>query len=164
MHDTGSAASATRTNRVPVDLHLLALDACADLQHRHRGITLRIEVEPHGPFLVDATVAELRRCVDNLVTNAQRFAEQHIVVRVRATASGVELRVDDDGPGLPNPAAYAQAWQASVRFHAEDGKSGSGIGLSIVRSIIEHLGGGVVAVPSPLGGAGFGFTLPHART
>lgn len=156
MHDAESATGADRTS-IAVDPFFAEI--IADLKHRTPQLQIVSEVAIPSPH-VFASVRELRRSLENLVTNAQRFATSRIVLRARVDGSRVELSVHDDGAGLPSAEAYAQSWQASVRFHEHEGKSGTGLGLAIVRSIVEQLGGSVSAGPSPDGGAAFGFTLP----
>jgi signal transduction histidine kinase len=133
--------------------------ACEDLRKR------RPEIEVHnmgafGPALVDASTTELRRCIENLITNAQRYAVRRIAVRLEYSFATASVTVEDDGPGLPTLRAYAQAWSSHHGFRRDDRMTGSGRGLSIVRQIVDRYGGRVTAGRSALGGAAFGFSLP----
>ena len=99
----------------------------------------------------------LRRCLDNLVDNALRYAA-HIVVRLhRCPASGAWLvDVEDDGPGIP-PENREQVFEPFFRLDPARGRheGGSGLGLSIARSmarqnnadlhLLERPGGGLIA-------------------
>lgn len=99
----------------------------------------------------------LRRCLDNLIDNALRYAT-HIVVRLhRCPASGAWLvDVEDDGPGIP-PEKREQVFEPFFRLDPARGRhdGGSGLGLSIARSmarqnnadlhLLERPGGGLIA-------------------
>jgi signal transduction histidine kinase len=159
LHDMGNIPDATER----VDLGTLAALVCKDLQLRDRAITIEV-INDGASFAVAASTRELQRCVENLVTNAQRFAATRIVVRVVAANGSAELVVEDDGQGLPTLEDYGRAFSARVRFHAAEGKSGTGLGLASVRAMIEWCGGRVIARRSHLGGAAFGFSLPLAAT
>ncbi|MEO5730901.1 MAG: ATP-binding protein [Byssovorax sp.] len=110
--------------------------------------------------LCDTT--SLRRCVENLVSNALRFAQTKVAIELLRSGREAILAVEDDGSGLPNADAHHQVWEPNVRFHLGEGKSGSGIGLAIVRSIVERTGGHVEASRSTLGGARFVLRFPIA--
>jgi signal transduction histidine kinase len=83
----------------------------------------------------------------NLLANANKFAPAgaSIVVRAHARAETIEVEVDDDGPGLPE-GADERLFDRFVRASGEQpGESGLGLGLWLVRSIVERHGGHVVA-------------------
>jgi signal transduction histidine kinase len=80
-------------------------------------------------------------------------------VKVRALDDGVELIVDDDGPGIPEdirPRIFTKFWK-----HGRAG--GSGLGLYIVRGLAEAHGGTVRVETSPSGGARVKVWLPHGQ-
>ena len=110
--------------------------------------------------------ARLQQVVWNLVSNAVKFAPSggHVTVRLSGDASGVELAVADDGPGLsPEFIPYAfdrfrQADSSSTRRHG-----GLGLGLAIVKSLVELHGGSVSAANrEDRTGAIFRVRLPRA--
>jgi len=140
------------------DLRALVDAACEDLRNRRPEIQLD-NLGAMSPALVDVAPTELRRCIENLITNAQRYAARRITVRLEYSFATASVTVEDDGPGLPTLKAYAQAWNPARGLPA-DRKSGSGRGLSIVRQIVDRYGGRVTAGRSALGGAAFGFSLP----
>jgi signal transduction histidine kinase len=97
--------------------------------------------------------ALLAALLRNLLDNALRYGRRGGAVRVRtgAAADGIELVVEDDGPGIP-PAERERVFE---RFHrmADATASGSGLGLSIARRIAE-LHGGQVVIEDPASGTG----------
>jgi signal transduction histidine kinase len=112
-----------------------------------RGIRLELAIDPAaGPVLGDAS--RLQQVMWNLLSNAIRFAPVggRVQVRMENAGSWVELSVTDDGPGI-DPAfmphvfdRFRQADSSSTRRHA-----GLGLGLAIVRRLVELHGGTVEA-------------------
>jgi signal transduction histidine kinase len=140
-----------------VDLDAVVRTVCDDL----RTIDPRIVLEADARGLrVRGTEVALRRSVENLLSNARRFAASRIRVRVAAREGLGVVTVEDDGPGLPNSDAWETVWDTGTRLHRESGRSGTGLGLSIVRESVERWGGRVAAQRSELGGARFEFVLP----
>lgn len=88
----------------------------------------------------------VRQILLNLLDNAVRHGPkgQDIFVRVSLPEGAVELRVDDEGPGIP-PEEREAVWEAFHRLDRSDasGKGGSGIGLAVVRETARDLGGHV---------------------
>jgi two-component system sensor histidine kinase PhoQ len=73
-------------------------------------------------------------------------------ISVRETPIGVELCVEDDGPGVP-PDQRARILQRGERLDAQH--PGQGIGLAVVKDIIESYGAKLTLEDSPMGGAAF---------
>ena len=97
----------------------------------------------------------LSRAFDNLISNAVRYAKSEIVLSCRKEADNVVISVADDGAGI-EPTALPHVFE---RFYkGADGNHG--IGLAIVKSIIEQQGGKITAYNSGKGGAVFTVTLP----
>jgi two-component system sensor histidine kinase BaeS len=137
-------AGALRLQREPVDLAELVHDTLG--VHRAAaeasGVTLLDDV-PADLAPVDADPARLRGALANLVSNALRHTPRGGTVRVAARAGAdpatVELRVVDDGEGIP-PELLPRVLE---RFVKGDGSPGSGLGLAIVRDVVEAHGGAV---------------------
>jgi signal transduction histidine kinase len=107
----------------------------------------------------------LARALDNLVGNAHRHADGRVVVSVqRVGPDTVEIRVDDDGPGVP-AADRLRIFERFVRLDdaraRDDG--GSGLGLAIVAATATAHGGSIRVEDSDLGGARFILSLPADR-
>jgi C4-dicarboxylate-specific signal transduction histidine kinase len=132
---------------------LLARDA------RIRGVQLSLELRA-DPSTVMANAAEMQQVVLNLVLNALDALATHVgrrevVIGTSTRPKSVELFVRDTGPGLP-PEVQARLFESffSTKPH------GLGVGLSIVRSIVERFHGRVFAENPREGGAEFRVTLP----
>ncbi|MYM40306.1 DUF4118 domain-containing protein [Duganella qianjiadongensis] len=134
-----------------------ALRASASQLRQHTVVT-------HLPAdlpLVQFDAVLIERVLCNLLENAAKYTPPGAQIVLAAQARGTLLCVSvcDDGPGLP-PGREEQLFEKFTRGERESNKPGVGLGLAICRAIIEAHGGKIAAVPTPLGGAGFEFTLP----
>jgi signal transduction histidine kinase len=125
----------------------------------HAGRALEIDAAAGLPALRCDPVM-MRRVLDNLLDNAAKYAPAPATVRVEARAEGAELCfvVKDDGPGMP-PEVAARAFEPFFRGDtSRDRRTGGvGLGLSLVRRIIEAHGGTVELASAP--GAGTAVTV-----
>ncbi|MET0728947.1 MAG: HAMP domain-containing sensor histidine kinase [Acidimicrobiales bacterium] len=135
--------------RAPVDLVALAGDAIRDAGARAPERTLVLDAP--APVTVDGDEDALRQVTSNLLTNALVHAPGATVsVRVTADEVGATLDVSDDGPGM-GPEDVARAFERFYRADASRSRlhGGSGLGLSIARSIVEAHGGEVTITSTP---------------
>src|SRR6266536_6224141 len=149
--------------RQPVDLAVV-LEAATDAA-RAADPARPIDVEYESPLVVLGAQSRLRQVVDNLLTNARVHtpAGTPIQVRLAAEDGEVVLEVSDEGPGVP----AEEADRIFERFHRIDrsrarSQGGVGLGLAIVRSVVEAHGGAVAHRPRPGGGSVFRVSLPLA--
>ena len=102
----------------------------------------------------------MAQLLSNLIGNALKFSRERARVEVRATRSdeGVLVSVEDNGPGIPRehlPHLFEPTWRGDAA-----GGSGTGIGLSIARSIVEAHDGRIWAESTPGRGTTVKFVLP----
>ncbi|MGD9100106.1 MAG: PAS domain S-box protein, partial [Anaerolineae bacterium] len=146
----------TELQRRPVDLAALVQGALADLQARVTaekvGLTLQVQVAPDLPQ-VSGDAIQLRRVVNNLLDNALKFtsASGHVAVRLWQGGTDLVLEVSDTGIGIPAD----QLERVFERFYQIDGSptrryGGTGLGLALVKEIVE-VHGGQVSVQSTVG-------------
>jgi signal transduction histidine kinase len=106
---------------------------------------------------------QLSRMIRNLLDNANRHAKWRVAIELQHNpeSGAVELTVDDDGPGIP----VEDRERVFDRFtRLDDGRArdagGLGIGLSMVKAIVEQHGGAVSIGDAPIGGARVTVSLP----
>jgi cell cycle sensor histidine kinase DivJ len=129
------------------------------MQADARGVTLRAEVEPIPDAMLDELA--LVRILSNLVGNALRYSEAGSAVVITAALDGdaIRLEVGDSGPGIgaEQRAQIGQPYVAAPRTHG-----GAGLGLYIVRSLVEAHGGSLVTISEAGKGTRFTVRLPLA--
>jgi signal transduction histidine kinase len=117
------------------------------------------------PVMVPVRRECFRQVVLNLLDNAVKYgpAGQTVTVSVERTTGGARVTVADQGPGV-TPAERAAIWEPFRRGSSAAAQSvgGGGIGLSIVRDVVEQHGGSVRIEDGPRGGASFVIELPDA--
>lgn len=169
-----------RADNTPAGRDVVACDAglvLVDTVARHgaiaasRGIDVRLA--PVAPALwVQADLDTVAIVLSNLLANALRYtpAGGSIRASIERTPDGVVTHVDDTGAGVaPDEAevifsSFARGREGRAADAREpESPRGLGLGLSLVRRIVDRCGGSVAVVRSELGGARFSVTWPAAR-
>lgn len=144
----------------PVELAPLVEAAMAKLGNPDGVI---IDLPPGIPVVADAR--RLEQVVANLVENGLQHGHAPVTVTMASIDGGaLELAVTDHGPGVPSalvPTLF-QRVQTLSRTN-RDRSRGTGLGLSLVRSLAEAMGGRIWYETAPHGGASFRLTLPVPR-
>lgn len=129
-----------------------------------KSIALEL-VMPNDPAPVVCDRDRAVQVVLNLLSNASKFVPQpggRVRVALARRGPVFEVRVEDNGPGVP-PALRETVFE---KFHQLTGDlntqkpTGTGLGLTISRQIVEHFGGRIWVDDTELGGAALCFTLP----
>jgi two-component system, OmpR family, sensor histidine kinase BaeS len=153
-----SEAGALRLHREPTDLRALLGEVVAS--HRpmadEADVRLDLEVGDLDPISIDP--ARIRQVMANLVANALRFTPAGGRIAVVASGSGtaIEIRVSDTGTGM-EPDEVDHAFD---RFYRSPGSTGSGLGLSIARNLVEAHGGRIGLTSEPGRGTTVEVMLP----
>ncbi len=162
-----ATASGSPLSHDPVNLSLVLRHVVArhQLLKSPRGVQVVIDKDltQGAPTILNGDEGKLERLVENLVSNAAKFSPPGGEVRVSVTHDSrtAEIRVSDDGPGLP----AEQVEQVFAPFHrAPDAADipGVGLGLTIVKQVAERHGGSVHVESVPGAGATFVVRLPLA--
>ncbi|HEY4079433.1 MAG TPA: ATP-binding protein [Burkholderiaceae bacterium] len=139
-----------------------AIEACQPaIDHAHHQLTLRL---PDHPVWAVGDAARLSQVMSNLVNNAVKYTPEHgkIAVTLSTVAEHVELRVEDNGAGIP-PDMLGEVFTmfTQVNQTLDRSQGGLGLGLSLVRRLVELHGGEVEATSLGLGhGSAFTVRLP----
>ena len=133
---------------------------------RDRQIDLDVRVEP-ADLTVPGDAQKLEQALQNLAANAIRHTPSGGRLTLDAAVHGdvATFRVKDSGPGIPPehlPHIFERFYKVDAARSAS-AMSGSGLGLSIVRAIVERHGGRVTAANAPDGGAVFEITVPRSE-
>lgn len=131
-----------------------------------KRVELVADLRP-GQAIVHADRDRLVQVLVNLLSNAVKFVPEEggrILVQLLREDGTFTLRVEDNGPGVPEP--YREAVFEKFRQVGAVMKSkpkGTGLGLAISRTIIERFGGRIWVEDASLGGAAVCFSLPEAQ-
>ncbi|MEX2274357.1 MAG: ATP-binding protein [Actinomycetota bacterium] len=146
--------------RRPTDVGALVRLACGQAELLG-GREVEIDAVP---VIASIDAAKVERIVENLLVNAVRHtpADAKLWIHVKPFASGVEIVVEDDGPGVPEEVREAIFEPFRQLPGAADHSPGVGIGLSLVSRFAELHGGRSWVDERPGGGAAFHVLLPGA--
>jgi len=163
---SAAEAGVLRLNRDRIDLRTLA-ERGASLYREvaeERKISLALEL-PATPLELQADAVRLGQAVNNLLDNALKYTPSggRVVVAARREADAVLLTVTDTGPGVPLAERDA-IWRRLYRGDASRSQRGLGLGLSLVKAIVEAHGGTASVENAPQGGARFALRLPGGTT
>jgi PAS domain S-box-containing protein len=153
MHSINPDAASRAEGTVLTALVPLVRDVVEQERRRFDGAEVRVRLMNDGPR-VALREADCRSVVTNLVANALEVTggKGPVDVGLRRENGHVALRVADRGPGLPSGDVFAAFFSTKA--------SGTGLGLWLVRSLVEAAGGTISAGDRRGGGAEFVVTLP----
>ena len=125
--------------------------------HRDKGLAIEVEVDANAIFRGER--GDFDELIGNLLENAAKWCKSRINVKVTRNDDGLQITVDDDGPGLP-PEHRAKALERGKRL--DESAPGTGLGLSIVTELADIYGGRLHLEDSPIGGLRARLELPAA--
>jgi two-component system, OmpR family, osmolarity sensor histidine kinase EnvZ len=142
---------------IETDITLLLDDVAIAMRREGSQLSLTSPAEYVLPVRPNA----LKRCLANLIGNARRHGS-HVWVTALPVADGIDILVDDDGPGIPL-ADRGRVFRAFVRLDPSRNPStgGVGLGLTIARDVARGHGGDVRLEDSPQGGLRARLHLPR---
>jgi signal transduction histidine kinase len=151
----------------PINPYRLLQQIYADVQVLPWGSRLQWQDLDQADPAVNATIQgdgeRLRQCVLNALENASKYsqADQPIYMLIDSTPELVRIRVEDRGPGIPE-AERELVFEPFYRSKLATGEEvrGTGVGLAIVRLLIEGMGGKVKIVDQVQPGTTLQFELP----
>ncbi len=135
--------SRTEVEKEYVNLHELALEVVNNAKYREQAATIdfRINVSKEAVILTDAS--RLNIIMNNLVDNAIKYHRhnhqgKYIAISVRNKPEITQIEISDNGQGIPHE---AQDRIFDMFFRASENSNGSGLGLFIVKDMLERIGG-----------------------
>ena len=142
---------------VATDLSELVADCVTGWRRNGLEIDLHVEDDIDLPL----KRAAFGRCLDNLIANAGKYGD-HVWVRLGRRRNDIEITVDDDGPGIPEPErknVFRPFYRLDQSRNPDTG--GTGLGLSIARDVARTHGGDIDLDASPQGGLRARIRLPQ---
>jgi two-component system, OmpR family, sensor histidine kinase BaeS len=156
---TLAEAGRLQLHREPTDISAVIGDVVSSFSTalQAHNVESQMEVEA-GLAELDVDPYRLRQVLSNLVSNALNQMQDggRLEVSAHLEQSVVRIEVADTGPGIP-PDRLEQVFE---RFVKSGDSTGSGLGLSIARDLVEAHGGTIAAANRPDGGAVFSIALP----
>ncbi|MEZ0541872.1 PAS domain-containing sensor histidine kinase [Fibrella arboris] len=163
----------------PVSLQALLQDTLDDLETTIRDTNATITIEGDGLPVIPGDKTQLRQLLQNLIANALKFTRpgqppqvrvtvdllraDQLPLSVPATASQqwVSLRIADQGIGF-DEVYQERIFELFHRLHGRSKYTGTGIGLAVVKKVVENHTGQITATSQPGAGAAFTVYLPLA--
>ena len=157
LRRAAAAGQSGLAQRVELDAAVERVAGALAKVHADKPVTLEREIAPDSVFYGDPE--DLVELLGNLLDNAWKWCSARVRVRATAVAGGgIEIEVADDGPGIPADHRRA-VLERGVR--ADERVPGEGLGLHLVRSMVEEVYAGTVELgPSDLGGLCVRVRLP----
>ncbi len=143
--------------RHQVRLRPVLQSLCDTLDKVYRDKQVQVAFDLPEQCYVPIEQGALLEMMGNLLENAYRLCLGEVRISVRETLSGIELCIEDDGPGVP-PDQRARILQRGERLDRQH--PGQGIGLAVVEDIIESYSAKLTLGDSPMGGAAFRVHFP----
>jgi len=159
---SAAEAGALKLKRETIDLRRLTARA-ADLYREvaeEKGITVTLEQPSLAQLSADAV--RLGQAINNLVDNALKYTPPggRVNLATRVEGDTVVLTVTDTGPGIPST-ERAAIFRRLYRGDASRSERGLGLGLSLIKAVVEAHGGTITVGDAPGGGTCFIMRLPQ---
>jgi two-component system sensor histidine kinase KdpD len=150
-------AGALKPDRQAVALDELVAECLRRLGALFAHVRIQVDVPASLPY-VDGDYTQIDQVLTNLLENAARYAPMRstLWITARARDADVEVRVADEGIGVPPP----ERSRVFEPFRRGESGGSAGIGLALCRAIVEAHGGSIRVDETEGGGATFVFTLP----
>lgn len=152
--------------REPIDVGTLSADVARAFTARAEGDGIRLALDAQGDLVIEGDVDRLRQVLGALLDNAIRHTPRGGIVTIETRVADRQVRVSvrDSGPGIDPedlPHLFDRFYQADP---ARDRSTGtSGLGLAIVRALVDAHGGRTGAENDPEGGARFWIELEQRQ-
>jgi len=164
-----SSLTYSRFEREQPELHLSPVEFAPWLEEEVESIRIlgrSLELTVDGSALpaalrVELDLKSMPYAITNLLRNAIKYARSKIAVSAEVVGDHISVHVDDDGIGIPEEERQRVFFAFTRLDRSRDRATGGyGLGLAIVRQVMEQHGGSATVAASPLGGARFTLSWP----
>ena len=151
-----------KITKAPIDIREVVLENVNVFQHQTDKHTFKVNLS-HDLVKIEADKDKINQVIENLISNALKFSPEggEITVSIKETKDELKISVTDEGIGIPEKDllhVFEKFYRASNA--SSEAIGGTGLGLGIVKYIVESHGGRISA-KSKLGrGSTFNFILP----
>ncbi|NNF76515.1 MAG: HAMP domain-containing histidine kinase [Rhizobiales bacterium] len=128
------------------------------LQRLPRGEEITWSLYMDDDLVVPIATDDLAEILGNILDNSRKWAKSKVAVDAEVTDQGTKLTIEDDGAQLP---ADKIAGLSNPGERLDDGIAGSGLGLSIVKDVLDEYGGELVIKNGEHGGLSVVVNVPH---
>lgn len=155
---------ATKVNLKPIEINRVIREVCSS--HQPDAIQKKQEFDiqlPDTSLYINADLGQISQAFSNLIGNAIKYTpdEGHVIVRLEQKDKNMYFEVKDNGYGIPAEAQeklFTEFFRAKTR--ATSHIQGTGLGLSLVKNVIESHGGEIAFTSEENVGSTFYFSLP----
>ena len=153
---TAAEAGLMQLDRKPADLARLAAELVDAYSLTAEEKLIRLSLQAPLPVIARVDPVRLRQVIGNLLDNAIKYTPSggRVVIAVLQEKDHPIIRVCDTGPGIPEE-ERPRVWTRLFRGDQSRGQQGLGLGLSVVKAIVEAHGGSVALESNPGGGTLF---------
>ncbi len=130
------------------------------LKRLPRGEDLTWSLNMDDDLVVPIATDDLAEILGNILDNSRKWAKSTVAVGAEVTEQGTKLTIEDDGAQLP---ADRIAGLSNPGERLDDGTSGSGLGLSIVKDVLDEYGGELTIMNGERGGLSIVVSVPHHK-
>jgi signal transduction histidine kinase len=162
---SAAEGGALALHRDPLDVRTLTERAVDLYREVAEEKSITVTLDQPEPVNLSADSIRLGQAINNLLDNALKYtpAAGRVTVSARSTPGAAIITVSDNGPGVPLAERDA-IFRRLYRGDSSRSQRGLGLGLSMVRAIVEAHGGTVSVGDAPDGGALFTIRLPVPST
>lgn len=149
-------AGAMKLDRQPTDLAQLTREVIELYEYVAEEKRVKLEAPVDGPCIVNVDAARMRQVIGNLVDNAIKYTDAggHVTASVQRDEQCVSISVRDTGMGIA-PDEQPKIWDRLYRGDKSRSQKGLGLGLSLVKAVVEAHGGTASVTSAPGKGSEF---------
>ncbi|QGM81686.1 two-component system sensor histidine kinase CpxA [Otariodibacter oris] len=136
-------------------------DAKFEIEQNKLSFSTDIDISESSQYYINGNLSALSSAVENVIRNAQKYAQTLIAVKIYIEKNWLIITVDDDGIGVPED-QYEEIFRPFARVQEDRARQtgGTGLGLAIVSNAVNQHSGSVIAEKSHLGGLRIKIELP----